>query len=170
MEKSGENANNSLQMSGSPLDIFKSPSGDKREWRRFNIELTILVEPVTEDDDPMPKSARPRQSTALVTDISLNGLYFISAVVYPINSLVDIQLTLGTQRFELRCLVCRAEDKELPGRTAHGSGVKFVRTDNVKVAIPAIANYILKKNASGTPLTTKEEPLPAAEETKQLAA
>ena len=145
-------------MAGSPLDIFRSPDGDNREWRRFNIELTILVEPVNEDDEPTPKAARPRQSTALVTDISLNGLYFISAVVYPIDSLVDIQLTLGTQRFELRCLVCRAEDKELPGRTAHGSGVKFVRTESVKAAIPAIANYILKKNVPASVPSSPKDP------------
>ena|SRR5579884_2655833 len=138
-------------MAHSPLDILRGEPNDKRSWRRFNIELTILVEPVSEDEpEPELRSARSKQRTALVTDISVNGLFFVSPADYPIDSLVDIQLTLGTQSYSLRGLVVRHEVRELPGRSAHGCAVQFVRTESVKMAIPAIANYILRKTAAGT--------------------
>lgn len=137
-------------MAESPLDYLKGPDGDKRQWRRFNIELTILVEPVEESEtESEKKPGRSRQATALVTDISMKGLFFIGAAVYDVGSVLDIQLTLGTQRYSLRGRVARTEDRQLPGRTAHGCGVEFVRSEETKAAIPAIANYILKKVRAG---------------------
>lgn len=162
-------------MADSPLDFLKGPPGDKRQWRRFGIELTILVEPVQEEGEVEPEQKpRSRQNTALVTDVSMNGLFFIGAVVYEIGMLLDIQLTLGTQRYAVRGRVCRTEDRPLPGRTAHGCGIEFVRSDATKAAIPAIANYILKKVRAGQapPIVQDDDPTsqPQAAPPQQLAA
>jgi hypothetical protein len=161
-------------MADSPLDFLKGPPGDKRQWRRFSIELTILVEPVQEDEADPEQKLRSRQNTALVTDVSMNGLFFVGAVVYEIGTLLDIQLTLGTQRYGVRGRVCRLEDRPLPGRTAHGCGIEFVRSDATKAAIPAIANYILKKVRAGQapPIVEDDQPVqqPASLQPQQLAA
>lgn len=158
-------------MAESPLDFLKGPPGDKRTWRRFNIELTILVEPVNEDEEAETdrRPGRSRQNTALVTDVSMKGLFFIGAVVYDVGTLLDIQLTLGTQRYSLRGVVARQEDRQLPGRTAHGCGVEFVRSENTKIAIPAIANYILKKVRAGQTSVIPEGDSPSPAEQPQAA-
>jgi hypothetical protein len=139
-------------MGDSALEFLRAAEGEKREWRRFNIELTILVEPVDDEEtaelNVEQKQAKSRQCTAVVSDISVNGLYFLASTQYPLEALLDIYLTLGVQKFILRGLVTRTETKDLPGRTAYGCGVQFVRTQSVKLAIPAIANYILKKTAA----------------------
>lgn len=158
-------------MAESPLDFLKGPPGDKRQWRRFSIELTILVESVQEDEiEPEHKPARSRQNTALVTDVSMNGLFFVGAVIYEVGQLLDIQLTLGTQRYGVRGRVCRTQDRPLPGRTAHGCGVEFVRSEATKAAIPAIANYILKKVRAGQAPIVPETDEPASPQPERVAA
>jgi hypothetical protein len=142
-------------MGDSALNFLRATDGDKRDWRRFNIEMTILVEPVGEEDaepNTEQKQAKSKQCTAVVSDISVNGIYFIATTQYPLDVLLDLYLTLGINKYVLRGLVTRTEVKELPGRTAYGTAVQFVRTESVTVAIPAIANYIMKKTAANPAL------------------
>ncbi len=117
---------------------MQEPSEQRRAFRRYAVNLTVLVQPAAEGEG----ARRRGMTTTLVTDVSLSGLVFVSSRPYPLGSLVEIQISLGAHVHLVRAVVKRSQLLALPGRRAFRCAAQFVRADSVARFIPTLARYL----------------------------
>lgn len=113
-------------------------SGQRRSFQRYAVSLTVLVQPAEEGDG----ARRRGMTTAVVTNVSLSGLVFVSGRPHPPGSLVEIQISLGAHIHLVRAVVRRSQILALPGRRAFQCAAQFVRGDSVARFIPALARFL----------------------------
>ncbi len=136
-------------MTTSLRESVKAPSDQRRTFQRYAVSLAVLVQPAVEDG---AGTRRRGMATAVVTNVSLSGLVFVSTRPHPPGSLVEIQISLGAHVHVVRAVVKRSQLLALPGRRAFQCAAQLVRGDSVARFIPALAHYLYHKfgpNSSG---------------------
>src|SRR3569833_1950022 len=130
---------------GDASDQALRPSGaDKRKFQRFDVGMPILVRLVVNEDAHalVRAQANAVQRTALCKDISMTGMFFLAAVRFQMNEVIEILLTLGARTYKFNGLGVRTMGQKLPGRESFGCGVQFVKSPAIETVVPAIANYL----------------------------
>lgn len=124
---------------------MKAAEEDQRAFKRYQVNMTVLVQLVPTDGEMGPERQSARRSplsSVVVTDLSLSGLVFVSSRAYALNSVVEIQFTLGANVHSVRAIVKRSDMLSLPGRRAHCCAAQLVRGEGVSRFIPAVAKYL----------------------------
>ena len=138
-------ANNESGMNESIYDTARLTEDGRRKFRRYPVNLLALVKPLSAPDaDSGDTAVRLVQRTAVVFEISMTGVVFVSPVSYTLNSVVELQITLGAVSYTVQALVRRCGLHPLPGRRAFACSVQFVRGEQIAQFVPAIAKYILR--------------------------
>lgn len=114
----------------------KGPA-DGRAFRRFAVSLPVLVQ--AQDAGP---ARRARTATALVTDISLSGLVFLSPRAYAPGALIEVQIALAGHTHLVGAVVRRGQCVFLPGRRAWQCAAQLLRGDEAVRFIPRLARYL----------------------------
>jgi len=125
-------------------EALKPRGSDKRKFQRFEVGMPVLVRLVVNEDAHalVRAQANSMQRTALCKDISMTGMFFLAAVRFQANDVVEIQLTLGARTYKINGLVVRSMVQKLPGRESYGCAIQFVRSPAIETVVPAIANYL----------------------------
>jgi len=126
-------------MEDQPAVDYPLPPGDDRRYPRYQIHL-----PVTVEGDEHQVQGTNRQAV-LLHDISLTGCCFTSAHAYAIDSVVKIQIDLGTHPYQVNALVQRSEPALMALDVGHGIAVLFVRGGDIYTFIPALATYLNRR-------------------------
>lgn len=125
---------------------------EQRAFRRYGVSLAVLVQPAPGASVPgeSARGAARRGATvsALVTDLSVSGLVFVSARPYPPGSLVDVQISIGAHVFLVRAVVRRSQVLSLPGRRAFQCAAQLARGEAAARFVPAVARYLLQRKAA----------------------
>jgi hypothetical protein len=87
----------------------------------------------------------PMQRVALCRDLSVTGLYFLSAGRFALRDVLEIQLTLGSRPYKINAIVVRTIIQKNTGRESYGCGVHFVKNSSILASLPAIAAYLRKR-------------------------
>jgi hypothetical protein len=140
---------------------------EKRRFQRFEVGMPVLVRQVVNEAGhvlAVKHDTKASQRMALCRDLSMTGLYFLSAQRYAEGDVVEIQITLGARTYKINGLVVRAIIQKLPGRETFGSGVQFVKSPSIEIVLPAIAAYLRHRfksiGAPARPVSTKSAPSP----------
>jgi hypothetical protein len=104
-----------------------------RTFKRFRIQFTEGAASVGS------------KITAVVTDISMNGLCFHTPVFFEEGSEPVIDITIGIQTFSVPCLVRRCKELERPGRFVYACGVQFVKSAASAAFVPTLAKYLVSR-------------------------
>ena len=145
LEKIRLEANNESSMNESVYDAVRLSEDGRRKFRRYPVNLSALVKPLAAPDaDSADTAARLVQRPAVVIEISMTGVVFVSPGSYSLNSVVELQITLGAISYTVQALVRRCDLHPLPGRRAFACSVQFVRGEHISQFVPAIAKYILR--------------------------
>lgn len=126
-------------------ETLKPRGSDKRKFQRFEVGMPVLVRLVVNEDAHAlvrAQAANSSQRTALCKDISMTGMFFLAAVRFQANDVVEIQLTLGARTYKINGLVVRSIVQKLPGRETYGAAIQFVKCPAIETVVPAIANYL----------------------------
>jgi hypothetical protein len=133
----------------SSVDIASLLDGqDKsRTFKRFKTQFTILV---TRTASCTADRVRPAGSkiTAIVTDISVNGLCFHTPVWFDIESQPLMDITIGIQTFSVPIIVRRCIELERPGRYVYACGAQYVISEDTSKFIPALGRYLIIRNGA----------------------
>ncbi len=121
---------------------------EQRAFRRYGVSLAVLVQPVAA---PAP-TRRGATVSAVVTDLSVSGLVFVSNRPYPPGSLVDVQISLGAHVFLVRAVVRRSQVLALPGRRAFQCAAQLARGEAAARFVPAVAQYLLRRHRAANGL------------------
>ena len=126
---------------------MKAASGDQRAFRRYPVNMAVLVRRVPDETGRSDWAVVRRSPTAsgLVTNLSLSGVVFVSPRPYAPGSLVEIQFSLGASIYPVRAVVKRGQVQWLPGRRAFECAAQFVRTESVTGFIPTVAKYLHRR-------------------------
>lgn len=109
-----------------------------RAFRRHAVTLSALVHAENGKSTP----AR----TASVEDISLSGLFFVCQWAFPLDSVVSVQMRLGTVAICVLAVVRRQTLLHVAGKRCYGCGVQFVRTEKAGQSLQHIIHYLSKKH------------------------
>jgi hypothetical protein len=122
---------------------------EQRAFRRYGVNLVVLVQPV----DAHAQARRGAMISAVVTDLSVSGLVFVSPRPHPPGSQVDVQISLGAHVFLVRAVVRRSQILTLPGRRTFQCAAQLARGEAAARFVPAVARYLLQRqrarNGSG---------------------
>ncbi len=102
-------------MKASLSEAMQDRPEQRRAFQRYVVSLTVLVQPMAEDG---AGARRGGMAAAVVTDVSLSGLVFVSRRPHPPGSLVEIQISLGAHVYLIRAVIKRSQVLALPGRRA----------------------------------------------------
>ncbi len=142
-------------MRSRPADDAPGAGGpsEQRAFRRYGVSLAVLVQPV----DAHAQARRSATVSAVVTDLSVSGLVFVSPRPHPPGSLVDVQISLGAHVFLVRAVVRRSQVLALPGRRTFQCAAQLACGEAAGRFIPAVARYLLHRqraaSGSGEPPT-----------------
>lgn len=126
-------------MKPSLTDALRARPEQRRAFERYKVSLTVLVQPVPEDG---AGARRGGMVSAIVTDLSLSGLVFVSRRPHPPGSIVEVQISLGAHVYLIHAVVKRSQVLALPGRRAFQCAAQLVRGEAVARYIPALARYL----------------------------
>lgn len=129
-------------MKASLSEAMQDRPEQRRAFQRYVVSLTVLVQPMAEDG---AGARRGGMAAAVVTDVSLSGLVFVSRRPHPPGSLVEIQISLGAHVYLIRAVIKRSQVLALPGRRAFQCAAQLVRGDTVARYIPAKARYLYRR-------------------------
>ncbi len=129
-------------MKASLSEVMQDRPEQRRAFQRYAVSLTVLVQPMAEDG---AGARRGGMAAAVVTDVSLSGLVFVSRRPHPPGSLVEIQISLGAHVYLIRAVIKRSQVLALPGRRAFQCAAQLVRGDSVARYIPAMARYLYRR-------------------------
>ena len=130
-------------------DVLLSPAlrdtkPGPRRFRRFCVTFSARVwrmalghAPSIEDKD------LTQMGRAVVTNISLTGLFFVTEAVFERRTALWMQMQVEDKNVQLPVLICRTTSETIGQRQHHGYGVKFLRSAETAAALPFLARYIL---------------------------
>ena len=119
-----------------------------RAFKRFDIQFTVLVKPLTLGDVPA-QSNSSSQVTAIVTNVSMSGMGIEAAAPFPVETALLVVITVALKTFELPVIVRRCQQHQRPGRTIFASGVQYVKSQATTEFIPALAKYLQARGFLG---------------------
>ena len=124
-------------------------TADSRAFRRYGVTLPVVVCPLVPDEELL-HGRRARRATALVTNISLSGLTFLSPTTYLPGARLCVQIALGAQTYLIEVVVRRGQSVALPGRRAWQCAAQILRGDEALRFIPRLARYLYAQGARDT--------------------
>lgn len=107
---------------------------DGRAFRRYHVPLPVLVRDAG--------ARRGRMTTALIADISLSGLVFLSPRAHAPGTQVEVQIALAGHTFLVGAVVRRTQCVLLPGRRVWRCAVQFLRGEEAARFVPRLARYL----------------------------
>jgi hypothetical protein len=113
----------------------------ERKFKRFDIQFTVLVKPMTYVDNHV-QTTSSSQVTAIVTNVSMSGMGFESAVAFDVDTSLLVVITVALKTFELPVVVRRCSQQQRPGRTVFTCGVQYVKSPSTTEFIPTLAKYL----------------------------
>ena len=125
-------------------------SANSRAFRRYGVTLPVVVCPLVQEEE-LPRGRRARRATALVTNISLSGLTFLSPTTYLPGTRLSVQIALGAHTYVIEAVVRRGQYVALPGRRAWQCAAQILRGDEAVRFIPRLAHYLYARG-------TREQP------------
>ena len=123
------------------LDPRNDPPNNSRAFRRYAVTLPVVVCPLVPEEE-LTRGRRARRATALVTDISLSGLTFLSPTTYLPGTPLQVQIVLGAQAYWIEVVARRGQFVALPGRRAWQCSAQILRGDEAVRFIPRLARYL----------------------------
>lgn len=140
-------------MKPSLTDALRARPEQRRAFQRYQTSLTVLVQPAPEDS---AGARRGGMVSAVVTDVSLSGLVFVSRRPHPPGSIVEVQISLGAHLYMVQAVVKRSQVLALPGRRAFQCAAQLVRGESVARYIPALARYLYQRFGPNSPHAPSE--------------
>ncbi len=119
----------------------KERSSESRAFRRYAVTLPVVVSPLVPEAE-LTRGRRARRATALITNISLSGLTFLSPTTYLPGTRLSVQIALGAHTYLIEAVVRRGQYVCLPGRRAWQCSAQILRGDEAVRFIPRLAHYL----------------------------
>jgi hypothetical protein len=131
------------QQKKKPTSLRSAP-GDQRKFERFEIRMSVFVTDVPTKDSPdsLWYRRRSREQPAVVTDLCVGGLFFLSETSYEIGSQVWVSLVFNGKTSPIRALVRRQNSQLREGKRLYGHGIQFVRSDFATDALNKVVAYL----------------------------
>ncbi len=121
-------------------------SAESRAFRRYGVTLPVVVCPLVPDEE-LTRGRRARRATALVTNISLSGLTFLSPTTYLPGTHLSVQIALGAHTYFIEVVIRRGQSIALPGRRAWQCAAQILRGDEAVRFIPRLARYLYARGS-----------------------
>lgn len=129
---------------------LKSAPGDQRKFVRFEIRMSVFVTDVPAKDSPdsLWYRRRSREQPAVVTNLCVGGLFFLSETAFEVGSQVWISLVFNGKTAPVRALVRRQTTQLREGKRLFGHGIQFMRSDFANESLPKVVAYLESMIAS----------------------
>jgi hypothetical protein len=82
---------------------------------------------------------------ALVTNISMSGLHFASPLEFPVDAVLEINITIGTMTYPVPVVVRRSRPNGRPGRFAYTAGAQYIKSPYTAAFVPTLAKYLVTR-------------------------
>lgn len=123
------------------LDLMKDDAEVDRTFKRYRMNFPLSVAPAGVGEgkrDILP---------GLAQNVSLSGIGFVCFGRFELEDLLDIEITLESQRFVLLSTIRRRQPLDLNGDAMYHYGTQFERTEDVLRFIPIAAQFMLTHGA-----------------------
>lgn len=125
------------------LEMMKDTSGYDRTFKRYRISFPMSIQAAEGEAADAGQETRREILPGLAHNISLSGIGFVCARRFDLESLLEIEITLGAQTFSLLARVRWCQPLNIPGESLYHYGAQFVRTEAVLQFIPVAAEFLL---------------------------
>ena len=131
------------------LDLMKDNSGYDRTFKRYRVIFPLRVQAAAEESGVLTSAPEPQAEIlpGLAHNISISGIGFVCSGRFELASLVEMEVTLGEQTYQLTARIRWHRKLNLPGDAMHHYGAQFLRTDGVLQFIPAAAEFLLSQDS-----------------------